>query len=301
MVEEFSGDFFQWLRGFYYVAKEGSMINAVEVMGRQQPTISHHIKCLERELGVTLFDRSSRKMELTPEGKIVLQKAISIFQDIEEIRNEFQEENKVYQGKFIISATFTIINLFLPKYIHSFLVAHPLVLFHLQGALFDVVIEKVASGEADLGIGYMGSLPTTIVSYELFKTKTVLLAPKNHSFFAGENPTLEQISQCPLILFSQSGGMESYIKNHFEKEQLKPNVILTHNNVESVKTYIKLGLGVAITVDYAISDRDRKLFQVIPLDKYFQDRVYYLFLRRRKYFPPALKTFIQAIKPDIKL
>lgn len=301
MIEEFPGDFFQWLRGFYCVAKQGSMINAVRVMGRQQPTISHHIKCLERELGTKLFDRSSGKMELTPDGRVVLQKAISIFQDIEEIRNEFREENRVYQGKIAISATFTIINSFLPKHIRDFMTAHPLIQFHLHGALFNVVIEKVDSGEVDLGIGYMDSLPTSIVPYELFKTKTVLIAPKNHSFFTGDNPTLEQIARCPLILFSQTGDLESYIVERFARDQLKPNVILTHNNVHSVKTYIKQGLGISISVGYTISDEDKKFFQIIPLDKYFQDRVYYLFLRRRKYHSPAIKAFIREIKPDLKL
>ena len=82
MIDEMPGDFLQWLRGFYYVAKQGSVTNAAGIMGRQQPTISRQIKCIEKELGVTLFDRSSGKMELTPEGKIVLEKAISIFEDI---------------------------------------------------------------------------------------------------------------------------------------------------------------------------------------------------------------------------
>ncbi|MBW1913143.1 MAG: LysR family transcriptional regulator, partial [Deltaproteobacteria bacterium] len=51
MIEEMGGDFLQWLRGFYYVAKRGSMTLAALEMGRNQPTISHQIKCLENEFG----------------------------------------------------------------------------------------------------------------------------------------------------------------------------------------------------------------------------------------------------------
>jgi DNA-binding transcriptional LysR family regulator len=69
------GDFLQWLRGFYYVAKRRSVTQAAMEMRRNQPTISHQIKCLESEFGVALFERSSGKMELTPEGRALLEKA----------------------------------------------------------------------------------------------------------------------------------------------------------------------------------------------------------------------------------
>ena len=291
----------EWLRGFYYVARKGNIKNAARVMGRQQLTISRQIKCIEKELGITLFDQSLGKMVLTPEGKIVLDKYISIFEDIKSIRHESREKNLEYHGKFVISASHTVIDSFLPTYIVNFTKAHPLVSFHLDEALFEVVIEKVDSGEADLGIGYMGILPATIVPYELFTTKTVLIAPKNHSFFTGENPTLEQISQCPLILFSHSGAIEPYIRDRFAKEQLKLNVILTQNSISSAKKYVELGMGAAITGNNVISKEDEKSFQVIPLDTYFQDRTYFLFLRRRKYRSQALKAFIRTIKPDIPI
>ena len=64
MIEEIPGDLLQWLKGFYYVAEKGSVTQATIVMGREQPSITRQIKCLGKELGVTLFDRSSGKMKL---------------------------------------------------------------------------------------------------------------------------------------------------------------------------------------------------------------------------------------------
>ena len=78
MIDEFSGDFLQWLRGFYYVAKTGSVSLAALEMGRNQPAISHQIKSIENEFGVTLFDRSRGRMALTPEGKKLFEKTISL-------------------------------------------------------------------------------------------------------------------------------------------------------------------------------------------------------------------------------
>ena len=65
MIEEVGGDYLQWLRGFYYVAKTGSFSLAGLEMGRHQTTITHQVKCLESMYGVTLIDRSKGKCEYT--------------------------------------------------------------------------------------------------------------------------------------------------------------------------------------------------------------------------------------------
>jgi LysR family cyn operon transcriptional activator len=67
MIDQIGGDFLQWLRGSYFVAKTGSVTQASVEMGREQAAITHQIKCLEEEFGVLLFDRSPGRLGLTPE------------------------------------------------------------------------------------------------------------------------------------------------------------------------------------------------------------------------------------------
>src|SRR4030042_1877661 len=105
MIEQIGGGFFQWLRGFYLVAKRGSVTQAAMEMGRNQPTVSHQIKCLESEFGVTLFERSSGKMEVTPEGRALLEKAISLFETVKEMKSEIQGERLGQKGKAIVATT----------------------------------------------------------------------------------------------------------------------------------------------------------------------------------------------------
>jgi DNA-binding transcriptional LysR family regulator len=300
MIEEIPGDLLQWLRGFYFVAKKGSVTQATLLMGREQPTITRQIKCLEKELGVTLFDRSSGKMKLTPEGDALFEKTISLFEDVKEIRTGFTSEATRYRGRIFIAASHTIIDSFLPRYIIQFRTAHPGVNFHLDGHVFETVIEKVESAEADFGIALVDSLPDTIVSHDLFETGQKLIAPKHHAFFSGKSPTLRQIAKIPLILFSRTGSIEPVIERRFAQERLKPNVIMTHNNFVSVKKYVAQGLGVAIVSAYAVSKEDEKTIDILPLDRYFPKRKYGLLLRKRKYISPAVKAFIRTIKPDIE-
>jgi LysR family cyn operon transcriptional activator len=104
MINEISGDFLQWLRGFYFVAKAGSIQQAVTAMGRASSTISRQIHCLEKELGVTLFDRSSGKMMITPEGNKLLEEAVMLFENMKQIKGEFNDVGIEYEGNISIVA-----------------------------------------------------------------------------------------------------------------------------------------------------------------------------------------------------
>jgi len=300
MIDEIPGDLMQWLRGFYFVAEKGSVTQAATAMKRGQPTISYQIKCLERELGITLFDRSSGKMELTPEGRHVLEKVISIFEEVKDIRNTHRKEQQDYEGRIVITANHAIIDSFLPRYVANFINAYPRVTFHLEGGVNELVFEKVESSETDFGIASVDSIPNTMVCYDLFESELMLIAPKNNTFFQGKSPTLRRIAQCPLILFSRKGTIVPFIVRRFSEEQLTPRVVMTLSNFTSVKKYVAQGLGAAIISGYAVSQKEKKMFDVFPLNQYFPKRKYGLLVKKKKYFTPTVKAFIRSIKPDIQ-
>ena len=299
MIEEIPGDFIQWLRGFSFVAEKGSVRQAAIAMGREQPTISRQIHCLEKELGVTLFDRSSGKMRITPEGKALQEEAVSLFEGVKRIKGQFKEQDFDYRGKIVIATTHAIIDTILPPYVDDFRRKHREVTFHFEGAIREMVYEKVESAEADFGIGPSDPSPKTVACHDLFETSLILIAPKNTPFFTGKSPTLKQIAEAPLILFAHRGSVEPLIEGRFAEGRLKPNVIMTHNNFVSIKKYVAQGMGVAILGGYALSPEDERSFDVCSLDRYFPKRRYGILLKNKKYFSPMVKAFIHSIKPDI--
>jgi DNA-binding transcriptional LysR family regulator len=298
MIEEMSGDFFQWLRGFYFVARRGSVTRAAAEMRRNQPTVSHQIKCLEEAFGMTFFDRSGGKMQLTPEGEAFLQKAISVFEIIKEMKNMMGEAHAAVQGKVVIATTHAVIHYFLPALIADFSKKHPGVRFEMEGGGLDMILAKLESAEADFGIAHLEKTPEGLQSYDLFETELKLIAPKKNGFKLGRRPTLQKIAGAPFICFPGSSTITPLIKKRFEKEGLVLNEMMVLNNYDSVKKFVALGQGLAILDDYAIREEDRKSLDVFPLDRFFQKRAYRLIVRKRKYLPPAAKAFIRSIKPD---
>jgi len=298
MIEEMRGDFFQWLRGFYYVAITRSVSLAAAEMGRNQPTISHQIKSLEKELGVTLFDRSKGSMELTPEGRTLLSPTISIFEIVKEMKGAVcSADNLSLSGEVIIATTHAVVLYFLPKFIVDFKAKYPNVNFDIRGGGIDIIFDAVESGHVDFGIVSLEETPERFICYELFETRLVLIVPKNGRFPVGKEPTLEVISQFPLILFPKSSSVTQRIRKRFSENGLKPNVVLILNNFEIVKKYVELGMGVSILDDYAIEKGDEQKFNIFPLDRFFKLRRYILILRKRKYLSPHVRAFISSIKP----
>ena len=300
MIDEISGDFLQWLRGFNAVAEQGSVTQATELMGREQPTITRQIKCLEKQLGVKLFDRSTGTMKLTAEGKALHAKVIRLFDYLQEIQDEFKKELREYQGSIVIAALHAITHYFLPPYIASFSKTHPCISFNIAGSFLDVY-EKVESGEADFGIGFADSAPNTMVCHDLFATGQKLIAPKGTALFPDRHPTLKQIAETPMILFSRTGAIEPFLQRRFAAEGLRLRPFIINNNFMTIKTYVSLGLGVAVLSDYVLTKQDEETLDIYDLDEYLPKRTVAVLIRKRKYISPAASAFLRTIKPGIRL
>jgi LysR family cys regulon transcriptional activator len=283
------------------VAEYGSVTKAAAAMGREQPTVTHQIKCLEREFGVTLFDRSSGSMKLTPEGRLLLEKSISLFEVVRGIKSELMGEKVEFDGNIVIAASHTVIDTFLPPYVEKFRKTHPKVKFHMQGGFLETVLDKVESAEADFGISYIESVVPESMSYHvLFETGMKLIAPKNNGFFASTTPSLKQIAQVPLVLFSSAGSIETFVEKRFNEAGLSPNIVMTHNNSVSIKNYVRHGVGAALVSAYAVTKDDEKTLDIYSVDRYFPKRRYAILLRKKKYLPMPVKAFLRTVKPDIE-
>jgi DNA-binding transcriptional LysR family regulator len=296
MIDQIEGDFLQWLRGFYWVAQKGSATQAALEMGRSQPTISYQLKRLEHKLGVTLFDRSSGRMELTPEGRVLLQKSISVFEIIREMADEVTDKHLEYKGRVIVAATHAVINCLLPKTVISFRATHPAVNFDFEGGDLETILHKVDSAEADLGIAHTFWVPNGLACEDLFRASLVLIAPKNNRFRLAKDLSLDLISRTPFLSFPNSSTIVSLVGSRLAEQGLKLNTILTFNNYASVKRYVALGLGISILDDFALAKDDAEHFDVFPLDHLFGRRTYSLVRKNKKYLSPATRAFIRAIK-----
>jgi len=239
-------------------------------------------------------------MELTPEGRALLEKAISLFETVKEMKSEIQGEQLEQKGRVVIATTHAIIHFFLPGFMVEFRKTHPHVEFDVEGGGLEMILERVEAAEVDFGIANLPEVPEPFLYHRLFETTLKLIAPKKNLFSLRGTLTLDSISKAPFIAFPRSSTLTPFVENRFLEENLNLNVVLVLNNYESVKKYVALGIGIAILDDYALTREDRKSLDIFSLDHFFGKRDYGLIMRKKKYLSPASKAFIACIKPGIQ-
>lgn len=301
MIDEFGGDFFQWLRGFYYVARTGSVSAAAVLMGRQQPTITHQIRSLETTLDVKLFEYSKQKMNLTSEGHLLLDYTIKIFDTLKELSDTFDKTRHQHLGTISIGSTHALITYYLAAFISDFKRQVPQADFNLKGGMQETIEDEVYYGSCDFGVLHLNSVKRTFAHHDLFETSLSLISRRSNPFHITEKLTLEDISKMPFIYYPINTTIKELVDNAFETQGLTIQKELVVNDYEGIKQFVRFGTGISIVFDYAITDYDRSRLMVISLEKYFGKVKVGIIMRKKKYLSSGVRSFLVTLRPDLRL
>lgn len=139
------------LRYFLFVAEELHFGRAAERLGIAQPPLSQQIKKLEQELGVKLFQRNSRRVELTDAGRSLLGEARLILERIEVAREVARQFSAGISGSLNLGAVSPALDTFLPVQIQHFVQTHPTIRISLHELRSDEQLEWLRTGRLDVG------------------------------------------------------------------------------------------------------------------------------------------------------
>lgn len=276
-----------------------SMSRAARDIGTSQPGISQQIRMLERELGVELLGRQGNRIAgLTPAGRAIHEVAQRMLGDADTIRRVAEEHARPDGGRLIVATTHIQARYMLRDVIRAFKARHPAVQLTLRQATPGQIAQWVASGEVDIGIaGKPPGATPEVVFLPLGPVDRCLIALRGHPLLRSRKPlTLEQIAEHPLITLDASlvGGWS--VLEAFQKVGLQPNVVLTAVDVDVIKTYAEVGLGVAIVPQVAYEPaRDRKL-AIRGVNDLFPATVTQVQVRRGSYLRGYTVDFIGLVE-----
>ena len=201
------------LRYFVAVAEELHFGRAAEKLHMSQPPLSLHVGKLERELGVQLFDRSTRSVALTPAGAKFLENASRILNDIDLAVGELHDFADGRSGRltvgFVSSAGYT----FLPEVVRTFRESRPQVALDLVPLATGEQLERLASGQLDVGIvrdaasevfsGRSSDDRDRLLATSVYDERLVACLPRSHRLAQQPEVTARQISRVPMITYSR--------------------------------------------------------------------------------------------------
>lgn len=251
------------LKTFCTAARFRSISKAADYLGIGQPTASTHVKKLERELGMVLFDRIKRPIQLTLAGASLAQLAVPLIEGIDALAaRTFHAEE---EGPVAVGSTHDIIPHTLLQVVQAFRSLYPNVHLRIRSGTSPEVLDMVAEGEADIGIVPAPAKGAGFDFQALFGYERVLITPLGHPLLNAPLTSLDQIVQWPLILMGPHTATRTMLDGEFQRKGLSYDVIMELDSVDIIKRYVSLGVGVSIGPRLAIEPEDYDELGILSL------------------------------------
>ena len=240
------------LRYFLMVAKEQSFTKAAQQLHITQPTLSRQLADFEKELGVSLFIRSGRKITLTEEGILLKRRALEIIDLEERTLEEIKGTDKFMVGSITVGCgEFSAVET-LAKICRNYKKKYPLVQIIIHTATADTVQEMMNKGLVDIGL-FMEPVSTEGLDY-------IRIAQSDHWVVSmrADDPMAQKevikkqdLIDKPLILPERT-SVQSELANWFGKDYDRLNIAFTSNLGTNAGVMVINGLGYQVSIEGAI-------------------------------------------------
>lgn len=293
----------QQLRYAWEVFRHGNHISAAaEALHTSQPGISKQIKLLESELGFEIFSRRRNKIAgLTEPGREVISVAQRILTDVDNLRNLGEDFASPSGGSLTIATTHTQARYVLPKIIEQFVKKHPTVRLGLRQGNPTQICEFVESGHADIAIGTETTRAfPNLVMLRCFELNRSVIARRGHPLLMAKKLTLEEIAKYPIITYDPAYSGRWKVMEAFKKAGIEPNVIFGAMDADVSKTYVELGLGIAILTTVAFDRTHDRGLRARDASHLFAPSTTYITLRANTFLRRFAYDFIRSVAPELE-
>ena len=254
---------------FYHVAATLSFSEASKQLFISQSAVSQSIKVLEKKLNQTLFIRSTKKVQLTPEGEILLKHVEPAINLIQKGENQLLEANTLNGGQLRIGASDTICRYYLIPYLNRFHKAYPNVHIKVTNQTSIECAHLLENGQVDFIItnypnsGLSNSQNVRVIN----EFHDVFVANQEYFPLKGETVSLQKLQPSPFLLLDTKSPTSEFLHPIFQREQLDlvPEIELSSNDL--LIDLARIGLGIAFVPDFCIPENDKDLFIVKLTEK----------------------------------
>lgn len=237
------------IRCFNMVAEELHFGRAAQRLDMLPSALGRNIRILEESLGVRLFDRSTRNVELTASGRVLLEKSgdlIDLFDsEMQRVRMTAAPDDRVIRVGAIDSASTGL----LPQLVRDFRELEPELELVLVEDKTVKLLPRLISGNLDLAFVRPPSVPRPEIEFEhLMNEATVIALPSDHKLATKKAIEVYDLEDVPLIVPSPRNRPHSYklTMDVFHREGLKPKVAQTADEKHTIVRLVATGLGAAL-------------------------------------------------------
>jgi DNA-binding transcriptional LysR family regulator len=265
------------LKIFCDVVRWASFSRGAAENGISQSSASQAVHQLEARLGLKLIDRSKRPLVLTPQGKVYYEGCRDLVGRYEELENRVKslvDEHKV-NGTVGVASIYSVGMHHMSRYVKTFEARYPEASVRLEYLHPSRVVERVAAGEADLGlISYPRKWPElTVIPWR--EEAMVLAVHPSHRFAGRPSVDIRELDGEPLVAFDGELSIRRAIDRSLRHHDVTVEIVLEFDNIENIKRAVEIPAGVSILPEPSVS-REVRAGSLVALRIEGQDPKYRL-------------------------
>jgi DNA-binding transcriptional LysR family regulator len=287
------------MQAFVKIVDAGSLTAAAEALGVSQPSMVRTLAALERELGVRLLNRTTRRMALTDEGREYCERCRVILSAVEQAQASLTARRAVPSGKLRITASVPFGRRFVVPVVTEFLAAHPQVRIELP--LLDRVIDLVEEG-IDVAIRIAPLPDSSIVAVPIGQTRRIIVASPALLARAGTPMAPADLSHGPCVSFTGlvSAG-EWEIRGGRKTVRVPVSSVLVTNQIDAAVQACVQGLGWGQFFDYHVHDELRagRLVQLLS-DYEAAPTPAHIVYPQARLLSPNVRAFVDFAAPALR-
>ncbi|MGW7243732.1 LysR family transcriptional regulator [Streptomyces sp. NPDC054804] len=238
----------QQMRYVLAVAETANFTRAAEQCHVVQSALSHQVARLEKELGARLFERTSRRVWLTPAGEAFLPAARQALEAAERARAEVAAATGEIRGKLTVGSIPTVAAVDLPSVIRDYRRRYPQVRFSLRAGSSEALVEQVREGTLDaafLGVP-PGFRPQGVRDKELGHGHHVAVVAPGHPLATQHEVDLRRLADEVFVDFADGSAARAQSDQAFAAAGLRREVAFEVSGVELMVRMVRHGLGIAL-------------------------------------------------------
>ena len=241
------------LEVFLAIAHAHSYRQAAEGLHTSQPALSQHVRELEAELGVRLFDRLSRGVVPTEAGRLLEERAKRVFATLTDVREVLGELQGLQRGSLLVGASTTPGIYVLPAVIGEFRRRYPGIDLRLRIANSRVIEEAIRAHEVDLGVvGGHGLAPGEECLAAGLADELVLIVSPRHRWAKRREVAPADLADEPLLVREEGSATRRVTERALEQAGVSWRVSMELGHTEAIKQAVMAGLGVAFVSVHAV-------------------------------------------------
>lgn len=281
------------LRAFVALAQERHFTRAAQRCHLTQPAFSALIRSLEETAGARLFDRNTRHVELTVEGRVFEASAQRLLGELELALEDVRDHALRRRGRVAVAALPSLAAGWLPDLLARFHADYPGIVLQLRDGLLDPCLDMVQRGEVDFAVAARRDDMTGLESVFLHADRYYLVCRKDHALARREKVRVRDLAREPVIHLARGSSVRKQLDDAIGADALTPLLEVEH--LATAAGLISAGLGISIVPAMTLFHFQQAGLTIKPLQDKGLRRSLYLVRRKGRSLSMAAQAFYELL------